>query len=141
MQISSYGSSLPPSTQIIKRAGEAAKAPDSPISPEQINTAVDAGSDRVQQAGENREAAQTTRRTAATQIYSARSQQNQLDTYLAVASEGEVDSSSGSADISTVQQLDALAARNRLAENLDQRVPREPPPPPARPTPYVDVQA
>ena len=56
MQVSAASSNLPLSTQVIKRAGEAAQAPGSPVTPEQVNKAVDAASDRVQQAQDNRAA-------------------------------------------------------------------------------------
>ena len=45
MQVAGSTSSLPLSTQIIKKAGQAAQAPEAPASPEQVNRAVDRASD------------------------------------------------------------------------------------------------
>ena len=47
MQVAGVTSSLPLSTQIIKKAGQAAQAPEAPVNPEQVNRAVDRASDRV----------------------------------------------------------------------------------------------
>ena len=84
MQINGYSGNLPPSTQVINKYG--------PTSPEQVNKVVDAASDRVDERQESRELEQAAKRDAATQIYSANTQQRQIETYLAVASEGEVES-------------------------------------------------
>lgn len=143
MQVSAASSNLPLSTQVIKRAGEAAQAPGSPISPEQVNKTVDAASDRVQQAQDNRAAEQTSRRSTAAQLYSANSQQNQIDTYLAVASEGEVEPSEG--NLEAAQELSEDVQRYRVAEAIDSRPEQverpEKPSRPAEPTPYIDIQA
>lgn len=109
MQVSGYTSSLPLSTQIIQKAGSAAQAPDSTVTPEQVNRAVDNVSDRVDQAQASRETNQTDRRTYATQLYSASSQQQQVDIYLAVASEGKVDSDTGSKPTALQLSDDAAA--------------------------------
>lgn len=92
MQITSTSSALPLSTQVVKKAGEVAQDPASPVTPEQVNTAVDRGADRVTLSQQNADASQANRRDAASEVYSASSQQKQLDTYLAVATEREVDS-------------------------------------------------
>lgn len=96
MQITGTSSNLPLSTQIIQKAGQAAQSPSAPVNPEQVNTIVDQGVARAEEARENREQSQTNRRSAATQMYAVRSQQQQLDTYMAVASDGEVDDSQSS---------------------------------------------
>ena len=143
MQVSAASSNLPLSTQVIKRAGEAAHAPGSPVSPEQVIKTVDAASDRVQQAQDNRAAEQTSRRSTTAQLYSANSQQNQIDTYLAVASEGEVESSEG--NLEAARELSQDVQRYRVAEAADSRPEQaerpEKPSRPAEPTPYIDVQA
>ncbi len=143
MQVSAASSNLPLSTQVIKRAGEAAQAPGAPVTPEQVNKAVDAASDRVQQAQDNRAAEQTSRRSTTAQLYSANSQQNQIDTYLAVASEGEVESSEG--NLEAAQELSEDVQRYRVAEAIDSRPEQverpEKPSRPAEPTPYIDIQA
>lgn len=143
MQVSAASSNLPLSTQAIKRAGEAAQAPGSPVTPEQVNKAVDTASDRAQQAQDNRAAEQTNRRSAAAQLYSANSQKNQIDTYLAVASEGEVESSEG--NLEAARELSQDVQRYRVAEAADSRPEQaerpEKPSRPAEPTPYIDVQA
>lgn len=92
MQISGTSSALPLSTQVIKKAGEAAQDPSSPVTPEEVNSAVDRGADRVTLSQQSVEASQANTRDAAAQVYSASSQQKQLDIYLAVASESQVDS-------------------------------------------------
>ncbi len=92
MQISGTSSALPLSTQVIKKVGEAAQEANSPVTPEEVNTAVDRGADRVTLSQQNADASQANRRDAAAQVYSASSQQKQLDIYLAVASDSQVDS-------------------------------------------------
>lgn len=143
MQVSAASSNLPLSTQVIKRAGEAAQAPGAPVTPEQVNKTVDAASDRVQQAQDSRAAEQTSRRSTAAQLYSANSQQNQIDTYLAVASEGEVESSESNLEVA--QELSEDVQRYRVAEAIDSRPEQaerpEKPSRPAEPTPYIDIQA
>jgi hypothetical protein len=135
MQIAAANSSLPISTQIIKKTGPAAQAPDAPLNPEQINNAVDRASDRVTETQANQEQTQTNRRTYAAQLYSANSQQNQIDTYIAVASEGEVESSSGATP--TAQELvNAAAAKDRL--DITNKIGQQRP---ERPQPYVDTRA
>ncbi|GLK88447.1 hypothetical protein [Pseudomonas turukhanskensis] len=91
MQISSTSSALPLSTQVIKKAGDAAQDPASPVTPEQVNTAVDRGADRVTLSQQSADASQANRREAASEVYSNSSQQKQLDIYLAVATESDVD--------------------------------------------------
>jgi hypothetical protein len=91
MQISSTSSALPLSTQVIKKAGDAAQDPASPVTPEQVNTAVDRGADRVTLSQQNADASQANRREAASEVYSNSSQQKQLDIYLTVATESDVD--------------------------------------------------
>lgn len=139
MHVTSVNSSLPISTQIIKKTGPAAQASDAPVNPEQINKAVDRASELVTEAQAGREQTQTNRRAYAAQLYSANSQQNQIDTYIAVASEGEVDSSSGST-LTAQELVNATAAKDRLdlANAIDQQ---RPSPGAERPQPYVDTRA
>ena len=139
MQVGGSTSSLPLSTQIIKKVAQATQVPATPGSPEQVNRAVDRGSDRVTQSQASREQTQTDRRTYATQIYSANSQQKQIDTYLAVASEGEVDSTSGST--STALQLRDNATGTDLPDIRDNPGPQRPPAEPVKPEPYLDTRA
>lgn len=133
MQITGYSGNLPLSTQVINKYG--------PASPEQVNKAVDAASDRVAERQESRELSQTERRGAVTQIYSADTRQRQIDTYLAVASEGEVDSQSGTlesaADLRDAQQ------RNDRAQNIADSAsrPERPETDPVRPEPYAATRA
>ncbi|MGY4535430.1 hypothetical protein ACVW0Y_004585 [Pseudomonas sp. TE3786] len=91
MQITNTSSALPLSTQVINKAGEAAQDPNSPVTPEEVNTAVDRGADRVTLSQQSADASQANRREAASEVYSNSSQQNQLDIYLAVATESNVD--------------------------------------------------
>lgn len=139
MQVAAVSSSLPISTQIIQKAGTAAQAPDAPINPEQVNKAVDRASDQVSEAQANREQTQTNRRTYAAQLYSSNSQQQQIDTYLAVASEGETDSTSDST-LTAQELVNAAAKKDRLdiADKIGQQ-PRNPEI--DRPQPYVDTRA
>jgi hypothetical protein len=137
MQVTATNS-LPLSTQIIQKAGQAVQAPGAPISPEQVNSAVDRASDRVNEAQASREQTQTDRRTYATQIYSANSQQQQIDTYLAVASEGEIDDTSGST-LLTAQELRDIA-KNNDSPKLDENPGRQRPPV-ASQLPQLDISA
>lgn len=138
MQVTGSNSSLPLSTQIIKKAGQAAQSPEAPATPEQVNRAVDRASDRVSETQASREQNQTERRTYAAQIYSANSQQKQIDTYIAVASDGEVDSTSGSTkDALQLSDNDAVSRLDNATESGRQR----PEFSPERPQPYVDARA
>ena len=139
MQVAGVTSSLPLSTQIIKKTGQAAQAPEAPVNPEQVNRAVDRASDRVTENQASRAQTQTDRRTYATQIYSANSQQKQIDTYLAVASEGEVDSTSGST--SAALQLRYNATTAALPDIRDNPGQQRPPAEPVKPEPYLDTRA
>lgn len=130
-------SSLPYSTQIIQKAGQAVQAPGAPVSPEQVNSAVDRASDRVNEAQASREQTQTDRRTYAAQIYSTNNLQQKIDIYVAVASEGEIDNASGST--STVEELNDIAKRNDLP-TLDNNPGRQRPPV-ATPQPQLDISA
>lgn len=138
MQITGSSSSLPLTTQIINKAGQAAQSPESPATPEQVNRAVDRASDRVSETQAGREQNQTERRTYAAQIYSANSQQKQIDTYIAVASDADVDSTSGSTkDALNLSDNNAVSRLDNSVKNDRQR----PEALPARPQPYVDARA
>ena len=103
---------LPLSTQVIRRVGEAAaQNPQAGITPEDVNRAVDTTQDRLQNARAAQEATQTSRRSAAADIYAGRSQQQQLDTYLAVTLEDDAPSSN------TLSLTDANDIRNLLNRN------------------------
>lgn len=133
MQINSYSGNLPPSTQVINKYG--------PASPEQVNKAVDAASDRVDERQQSNELSQAAKRGAAAQIYSANTQQRQIETYLAVASEGEVDSQPS--PLETAQNLSEAQQRNERAQNIAD-LPSRPERPeidPARPEPYAATRA
>ncbi|QKE64965.1 hypothetical protein HNE05_16935 [Aquipseudomonas campi] len=133
MQINSYSGNLPPSTQVINKYG--------PTSPEQVNKVVDATSDRVDERQQSRELSQTAKRDAAAQIYSANTQQRQIETYLAVASESEVDSQPS--PLETAQNLNEAQQRNDRAQNIDDLPsrPERPENDPARPEPYAATRA
>lgn len=122
MQITGPSSNLPLSTQIIQKAGQAAQSPNAPINPEQVNTIVDQGVARAEEARESREQSQTDRRSAATQMYAVRSEQQQLDTYMAVASEGEVDDSQSSPQ--TVLELRDEVRRYEVLQDIGDNVSR-----------------
>lgn len=133
MQINGYSGNLPPSTQVINKYG--------PANPEQVNKAVDAASDRVNERQESRELDQASKRSAATQIYSANTQQRQIETYLAVASEGEVESQPS--PLETAVELRDAQERNDLAQNIADIAsrPERPETDPARPEPYAATYA
>jgi hypothetical protein len=133
MQINGYSGNLPPSTQVINKYG--------PANPEQVNKVVDATSDRVAERQESRELSQTAKRNAATQIYSANTQQRQIETYLAVASESEVDSQPS--PLETAQNLSEAQQRNDRAQNIADIAsrPERPENEPARPEPYAASSA
>ncbi len=141
MQVTGYSSNLPLSTQIIKKAGQAAQAPDARANPEQVNKAVDRAADRVVEQQESKELSQSNRRSAATQLYSATSQQRQIDTYLAVASEAEIDSQPST--VETALELRDDVRRNEVAQNIDSITsrPERPEAQPVEPEPYVDTRA
>ena len=141
MQVTGYSSNLPLSNQIIKKAGQAAQAPDARANPEQVNKAVDRAADRVVEQQESKELSQSNRRSAATQLYSATSQQRQIDTYLAVASEAEIDSQPST--VETALELRDDVRRNEVAQNIDSITsrPERPEAQPVKPEPYVDTRA
>ncbi|MDG9923213.1 MULTISPECIES: hypothetical protein [unclassified Pseudomonas] len=133
MQINGYSGTLPPSTQVINKYG--------PANPEQVNKVVDATSDRVAERQESRELSQAAKRDAATQIYSANTQQRQIETYLAVASEGEVESQP--TPLETATELREAQERNDRAQNIADIAsrPERPENEPARPEPYAATYA
>jgi hypothetical protein len=137
MQVSGYSGSLPLSTQIIKKAGQAAQAPDAPVNPEQVNKAVDRAADRVSEQQASQELSQSNRRSAATQLYSATSQQRQIDTYLAVASESEIDSRPST--VETALELRDDVRRNQQVQDIasNPNRPERPETQPVKPEPYV----
>ncbi|MBX9756394.1 MAG: hypothetical protein K2X80_16670 [Pseudomonadaceae bacterium] len=139
MQVAGVSSSLPISTQIIKKTAATAQAPDASVSPEQINSAVDRGADKLSDTQASRAQTQTDRRTYGAQLYSANSQQKQIDTYLAVASEGKADSTSGST--LTAQQLVASFAAKDRPDISNPIAPQRPSLGAERPQPYVDARA
>lgn len=102
----------PLSTQVIRRVGDAAaQNPQAGITPEDVNRAVSTTQDRLQNAQAVQESTQTSRRSAAADIYTGRSQQQQLDTYLAVTLEGDAPSSN------TLSLTDANDIRNLINRN------------------------
>ncbi|WP_043310951.1 hypothetical protein [Pseudomonas sp. ML96] len=133
MQISGYSGNLPLSTQVINKYG--------PTNPEQVNKVVDAASDRVDERQESRELSQASKRDAAAQIYSANTQQRQIETYLAVASEGEVDSQPSV--LETAAELRNAQQRNDRAQNIEDIAsrPERPETDPVRPEPYAATRA
>lgn len=133
MQISGYSGNLPLSTQVINKYG--------PTNPEQVNKVVDAASDRVDERQESQELSQASKRDAAAQIYSANTQQRQIETYLAVASEGEVDSQPSV--LETAAELRDTQQRNDRAQNIEDIAsrPERPETDPVRPEPYAATRA
>ncbi len=133
MQVTGNSGNLPLSTQVINKYG--------PSSPEQVNKAVDVASDRVSERQESRELSQAAERDAATRIYSANTQQRQIETYLAVASEGQVDSRPS--PLETATQLREAQQRNDRAQNIADIAsrPERPETDPARPEPYAATRA
>lgn len=141
MQVSGYSGNLPLSTQIIKKAGQAATSPEAPVTAEQVNRAVDRAADRVAEQQDSQALSQSNRRSAATQLYSATSQQRQIDTYLAVASEGEIDSQPGV--VGTALELRDDVRRNQLAQDIASNTSRveRPEVKPVEPEAYRDKRA
>lgn len=133
MQITSNNGNLPLSTQVINKYG--------PASAEQVNKAVDAASDRAAENQESRDLSQAAKRGAATQIYSANTQQRQIETYLAVASEGNVDSPPST--LETAADLRETQQRNDRAQDIADNAsrPERPENDPARPEPYAATYA
>lgn len=141
MQVSGYSGNLPLSTQIIKKAGQAAASPEVPLTAEQVNRTVDRAADRVAEQQDSQALSQSNRRSAATQLYSATSQQRQIDTYLAVASEGEIDSQPGA--VGTALELRDDARRNQLVQDIASNTRRveRPEVKPVEPEAYIDTRA
>lgn len=133
MQVTGNSGNLPLSTQVINKYG--------PTNPEQVNKAVDVATDRVNERQESRELSQAAQRDAAARIYSANTQQRQIETYLAVASEGEVDSPPS--PLETVMELREAQQRNDRAQNIADIAsrPERPETDPARPEPYAATRA
>lgn len=133
MQVTGNSGNLPLSTQVINKYG--------PTNPEQVNKAVDVATDRVNERQESRELSQAAQRDAAARIYSANTQQRQIETYLAVASEGEVDSQPS--PLETVMELREAQQRNDRAQNIADIAsrPERPETDPARPEPYAATRA
>ncbi|MBC9252718.1 hypothetical protein A9179_20835 [Pseudomonas alcaligenes] len=133
MQVSGYSSNLPLSTQVINKYG--------PTSPEQVNKVVDAASDRVDERQASNELSQATKRDAAAQIYSANTQQRQIETYLAVASESEVDSQPS--PLETATELREAQQRYDRAQNIDDLPsrPERPENQPVYPEQHVETRA
>jgi hypothetical protein len=141
MQVSGYSGNLPLSTQIINKAGQATASPEVPLTAEQVNRTVDRAADRVAEQQDSQTLGQSNRRSAATQLYSATSQQRQIDTYLAVASDGEIDSQPGA--VGTALQLRDDARRNQLAQDIASNTRRveRPEVKPVAPEAYRDTRA
>jgi hypothetical protein len=135
MQVSGYSGGLPPSTQVINKYG--------PTNPEQVNKVVDAASDRVGERQESRELSQAAQRDAATRIYSANTQQRQIETYMAVASEGETEIDSPPNVLETAAELRETQERNDRAQNIADIAsrPERPETDPVRPEPYAATVA
>jgi len=133
MQIEGYSGNLPLSTQVINKYG--------PTNAEQVNKVVDAASDRVDERQETRELEQAAKHDAAAHIYSANTQQRQIETYLAVASEGEVESQP--TPLETATELREAQERNDRAQNIADIAsrPERPENEPARPEPYAASSA
>lgn len=133
MQVTGNSGNLPLSTQVINKYG--------PTNPEQVNKAVDVATDRVNERQESRKLSQAAQRDAAARIYSANTQQRQIETYLAVASEGEVDSPPS--PLETVMELREAQQRNDRAQNIADIAsrPERPETDPARPEPYAATRA
>lgn len=133
MQTTGYSGNLPLSTQVIDKYG--------PASPERVNRAVDATSDRADERQQSRELNQAAQRDAAARIYSANTQQRQIDTYLAVASEGEVDSQPSV--LESAAELREAQQRGDRAQNIADIAsrPERPETDPARPEPYAAPSA
>ncbi|MDX5372948.1 MAG: hypothetical protein LPK18_10980 [Pseudomonadaceae bacterium] len=133
MQVTGYSGNLPLSTQVINKYG--------PASPEQVNKAVDQASDRVAEGQQGRELNQAAQRDAAARIYSANTQQRQIETYLAVASEGEIDSQPSV--LESAAELREAEQRRDRAQNIADIAsrPERPETDPARPEPYAATRA
>ena len=133
MQINSYNGNLPLSTQVVNKYG--------PASPEQVNKVVDATSDRVAERQESREQSQAAKRDAAARIYSANTQQRQIETYLAVASESDVESQPS--PLETAVELRDTQQRYDRAQNIKDLPSRSERPEnqPAKPEPYATTSA
>jgi len=133
MQVTGYSGNLPLSTQVINKYG--------PANPEQVNKAVDQASDRVAEGQQGRELNQAAQRDAAARIYSANTQQRQIETYLAVASEGEIDSQPSV--LESAAELREAEQRSDRAQNIADIAsrPERPETDPARPEPYAATRA
>ncbi|MGH1373914.1 MAG: hypothetical protein ACRBBW_17880 [Cellvibrionaceae bacterium] len=115
--------SLPLTTRIINRAGEAAQKNVVPsqtdpalVTPEEVNAAVDRADQRVDQVGETQAARREDTRSAIVQINGQQQQQDQVDLYLSIVTEESVDSSGG--NVGALSDLNQTLRRGETAQAI-----------------------
>lgn len=126
-------SSLPLTSRIINRAGEAAQKNVVPsqtdptlVTPEDVNSAVDRADERVDSVRETQDARREDARSAIVRINGQQQQQDQIDLYLSVVTDDDVNSSSVNAQ--ALGDLNQTIRRGETAQFLadtDLQGPRE----------------
>ncbi|MAZ86776.1 MAG: hypothetical protein CL693_03985 [Cellvibrionaceae bacterium] len=117
-------SSLPPSTQVINRVGDAARSNVVPSSddpslrtPEDVNNAVDAATQRVDEVQQTQESRREEARSTVVQLNGQQQQQDQVDLYLSIATGENVDTSAG-VGAQAVADVAQTARRGEVAETI-----------------------
>ncbi len=117
-------SSLPPSTQVINRVGDAARSNVVPASddpslrtPEDVNNAVDAATQRVDEVQQSQESRREEARSAVVQLNGQQQQQDQVDLYLSIATGENVDTSTG-VGAEAIADAAQTARRSELAGTI-----------------------
>ncbi len=117
-------SSLPPSTQVINRVGDAARSNVVPSSddpslrtPEDVNNAVDAATQRVDEVQQAQESRREEARSVVVQLNGQQQQQDQIDLYLSVSTGESVDTSAG-IGAEAVADVAQTARRAELADTI-----------------------
>lgn len=126
-------SSLPLSSRIIDRAGEAAQKNVVPsqtdptlVTPEDVNSAVNRAGERVDDVREAQDARREDTRSAIVQINGQQQQQDQIDLYVSVATDADVDNSNTNAQaLSDLNQTIRRGEAAQLVADADLQGPRE----------------
>ncbi len=114
-------SSQPLTTRVINRAGEAtqknvvpSQTDPSLVTPEEVNSAVDRADQRVDQVRETQDARRDEVRSTVVQINGQQHQQDQVDLYLSIVTDDEVDSTAVNAG--ALSDINQTARRGEAAQ-------------------------
>lgn len=114
-------SSQPLTTRVINRAGEAtqknvvpSQTDPSLVTPEEVNSAVDRADQRVDQVRETQDARRDEVRSTVVQINGQQHQQDQVDLYLSIVTDDEVDTTAVNAG--ALSDINQTARRGEAAQ-------------------------